>query len=74
MPLNGIAVEPKGESTDVELMFADAGGSGETRMTHVIKDARTMKVQLGLTSEKDSLEFGDSEGRHTVLRFENLEH
>lgn len=70
MPLNGITVEPRDERTDVELMFADAGGTGETRMTHVVKDARSMKFELDLTGDKDSLEFSDSEGKHTVIRFE----
>lgn len=72
MPLNGITVEANDRRTDVELMFADAGGTGETQMTHVVRDAGSMKIELGLTGEKDSLEICDSEGKHTVLRFENL--
>lgn len=73
MPLNGIAVDPVRDRTDVELLFGDADGSGETRMTHVVRDAGSMKIHLGLTRDKDSIEFADSEGKHTVLRFENDE-
>lgn len=71
MPLNGIAVETVQGRTDVELLFGDADGAGETRLTHIVQDAGSMKLELGLARGSDSLEFSDSEGRHTVLRFEN---
>ncbi len=72
LPLTGITVETHGGRTDVGMVFGHPAKPQETQMTHLVTDARSMKVSLGLSNEDDSLEFADSEGRHTVLRFENF--
>lgn len=72
LPLTAVTVETHSGRTDVEMMFGASSQPGETRMTHLVTGARSMKIGLGLSADDDLLEFADSEGRHTVLRFENF--
>ena len=72
LPLTAVTVEPRESRTDIELLFGKRDMPGETQLTHVVSDARSLKFELGLTRESDCLELTDSEGKHTVLRFENF--
>lgn len=72
LPLTAVTVEPRENKTNVELLFGSKDKPGETLMTHVVLDARSLKLELGLTNLGDCLELADSEGKHTVLRFENF--
>lgn len=72
LPLTAVTVEPKSGRTDVEMIFGSRSDPDERTMTHVISDARSMKMTLGVSIDADTLEFADAEGRNTVLRFENF--
>lgn len=72
LPLTAVTVEPRGDRTDVELLFGKKEMPAETQLTHIVNDARSLKLELGLTRESDCLELTDAEGQHSVLRFENF--
>lgn len=69
LPLTGIDTETDG-GINVEIMLGKEGD--ERHLTHSIKNAQSIKIELGLEAEKDGLEITDAGGKVTILRFENI--
>lgn len=69
LPLTGIDVDSHDEhqGPTVEIML---GSDEKGHMTHVVKDARFVRIVLSASGETDGLDIEDSEGKTTVLRFE----
>ena len=72
LPLTAVTVESRERGTEVELLFGKRDAPGDTQMTHIVHDAKTLKLELGLTNKGDCLELADAEGNHAVLRFEDF--
>ncbi len=64
MPLSGIDFDTHNKS--IEIMLGN-------ELTHMINDARNIKINFGLETENDGFDVTDAEGKITVLRFENYE-
>lgn len=69
LPLMGIDTENEGE-INIEIMLGKEGD--ERHLTHSIKNAKTIKIELSVEAEKDGLEITDAGGKVTILRFENF--
>ena len=70
LPLAGIDVDASGkDAPTVEIMLGD-NAKDARHMTHVVKNARTVKIIMSASGEEDGLEIEDAEGRTTFLRFE----
>lgn len=70
LPLNGLDIDPgDGTGPTIEIMLGSAK-SGSRELTHVVKDARLLKLTLSVTGEADGLEVVDAKGTTTIMRFE----
>lgn len=72
LPLASVTVEPKETVADIEMIFASKSDPDERAFTHIINDARAIRIGLGIGNHDDSLEITDCEARTTVLRFEDF--
>ncbi|REJ75530.1 MAG: hypothetical protein DWQ47_08640 [Acidobacteria bacterium] len=70
LPLKAITTETVRGRRDVEIIFGSESDLRETQLTHLVKDATSLDVRLGLDSIDDKLELRDSDGKVAVLRFE----
>lgn len=61
--LTGIDVDAHGETPTVEIMLGD--------LTHTVKNAKSLQIRLSLEGTDDGLDITDSDGKTTILRFEN---
>ena len=60
--LGGIDFDKHGDS--IEIMLGDV-------MTHTVKNVKMIKISFSLNGVNDGLDITDSEGKTTILRFEN---
>lgn len=72
LPLAGIDVDARGESAPtIEIMLGDSTKTDSLHLTHVVSGARFAKIVLSANGDADGLEMEDSQGKTTILRFEN---
>ena len=64
LPLSGIDFDADRGRLTIQIMLGDS-------MTHTIPDVRAARVFFSATEMNDGLDISDSEGKTTVLRFEN---
>jgi hypothetical protein len=63
LPLTGIDVDFHGDIPAIEIVLGD--------YTHSIKGARRFELHFSLNGDDDGISIIDSEGKTTVLRFED---
>jgi hypothetical protein len=68
LPLAGIDAEANG-AANIEIMLGRE--DGERHLTHSVKNARAIKIEISVDGQKDGLEITDADGKITILRFEN---
>jgi hypothetical protein len=71
LPLEGIAIETRGDAATIEIMLGSAAGRGDRAFTHQIEKARSVQINLSASGEADGLEIENDRGAVTFLRFEN---
>lgn len=72
LPLAGVDADVHGEALpSVEIMLGDMQNAESRRLTHVVSNARNLKIILSAQGDADGLDVEDSDGRITMLRFEN---
>ncbi len=62
--LHGIDIDASAEPPVIEIILAG--------YSHVVSDARRLKVHYSLDEDEDGLDIVGGDGKTTVLRFENI--
>jgi hypothetical protein len=71
LPLAGVDIDTRGErAPTIEIMLGDTTKADSQHMTHVVSNARFVKIVLSAGGEADGLEIDDAEGKTTILHFE----
>jgi hypothetical protein len=72
LPLAGVDLDARAENAPViEIMLGGDAADGSRHLTHTVQRARLVKIVLSAHGKADGLEIEDSEGKTTVLRFED---
>lgn len=72
MPLAGIDIDIHGNAMPtVEIMLGNFEKPESSQMTHIIANTRFVRIVLSASGESEGLDIEDSQGRTTILRFEN---
>jgi hypothetical protein len=64
LPLAGVDTDTHGESPTIEIMLGND-------FTHTVKGAKSIKIHFNFDENSDGLDITDTEGKTTILRFEN---
>lgn len=64
LPFSGIDADTGGDAPTIEIMLGDD-------FTHTVKNAKSIKINFNFDENADGLDILDSEGKTTILRFEN---
>jgi len=72
LPLADIDIDTHAENApSVEIMLGNFEKADAPKMTHIVQNARFIRILLSSTGEADGLEIEDATGKTTILRFEN---
>jgi hypothetical protein len=64
LPLLGIDIDSSGAIPSIEILLGE-------ELTHSIKDVKNITVNFSLDEVNDGLDITDTEGKTTILRFED---
>lgn len=72
LPLAGVDLNTEGEDAPlIDIMLGGAEEDVGRRMTHTVRRARKLRIQLTINRQEEGLEIEDAEGVTTILRFES---